>query len=189
MPRKENNQFFKEQIEKFGTDVKGLNWGSKESQEVRFKIIKEYLPTSGSLVDAGCGFGDFYKFLQNDKIDYLGIDVCEEMIQKAKELYPKARFEKRDILNDKLPKADTYIASGSLNILTYQETYTFIKNCFSSSKKMFIFNILSTHSDFFNKGYNYFSPSELLAYCMSLTSKIVLRHDYFPHDFTIVMYK
>ncbi len=189
MPRKENNEFFKEQLQKFGTDVKGVNWGSKESQEVRFGIIKEYLPSSGTLVDAGCGLGDFYRFLQNDDIEYLGIDVSEDMVQKAKSLYPEAKFARMDIIRDDLPQADFYIASGSLNILTYPETYTFIRNCFASSNKMFAFNILSSHGDFFNKGYNYFSPSELLAYCMSLTPKVTLRHDYMPHDFTIVMYR
>jgi SAM-dependent methyltransferase len=192
MPRVNNKEFFSEQFKKFGDDAQGVNWGSKESQYARFKILAEYLDDieNSTIIDAGCGFGDFYQFLiENNKKpkSYMGLDITEDMVKSAKLKFDGVNFEVKDILNDELPKADYYIASGSLNMLTYKSTNKFIKNCFDSANKRFVFNILSSHSDFFEYGYNYVSPSELLANCMAVTPKVSLRHDYLPHDFTIIM--
>lgn len=194
MPRVNNKDFFAEQIKHYGDDVKSVNWGSIESQHKRFEIIIEYLDDieHATLVDAGCGLGDFYDFLTQHNMlpkEYIGLDITTEMIHHARQKFPQLKFLETNILEDALPKADYYIASGSLNMLTYPSTYKFIQKCFEQSNKKFIFNILSTHATFFDHGYNYMSPSELLANCMRLTSNVSLRHDYLSHDFTIVMNK
>lgn len=192
MPRLDNNEFFREQIEKFGTSPEGVNWGKKESQYKRFEIIVDLIQEIGrhSVVDLGCGFGDFFTYLtEHNKTpgQYLGLDAVEEMVRQATIRVPKCRV--LDFLNEEIPEADYIVASGSLNILTYEETFAVISKAFKSSRKAFVFNILSTHADFYEPGYNYFSPSELLSYCMTLTKKVQLRADYMPHDFTIMMEK
>ena len=71
MPLIDNETFYSSAIEKHGVTAKGLNWASKENQLIRFNKILELLPKDLSeltLIDAGCGFGDFYNFLVNDKI-------------------------------------------------------------------------------------------------------------------------
>ena len=42
-----------------------LGWGSKKSQDLRFKIlIDRWNLENKSILDIGCGFGDFYFFLK-----------------------------------------------------------------------------------------------------------------------------
>ena len=66
MPRIDNEKFYKSAIEMFGTTAKGVNWHSKEYQKIRFDMILALLPkklNKFSLIDAGCGFGDLYIYL------------------------------------------------------------------------------------------------------------------------------
>ncbi len=194
MPRLEIQQFLSHKLKKFGVSPRAVDWGSRESQIKRFEILLSLVDVNNKIVvDAGCGFGDLYLFMiKNGKnpLKYIGIEVHPEIAKIA------AQNTNQDILvldvlsdQEKLPAADIYLASGSLNYLTYSETYTFIECCFKKSREAFVFNILSTHADYMEKGYNYFSPSELLAFCMRMTRKVTLKHDYMPHDFTIAMYK
>ena len=67
VPRIDNEKFYTSAIEKFGTTARGVNWASKENQLLRFEAILKLLPkdlSSFTLVDAGCGFGDFCSILK-----------------------------------------------------------------------------------------------------------------------------
>ena len=67
MPRIDNASFYENAIKRYGCTAKGLNWNSKMSQQVRFEVLHELLGddiVTSKLIDAGCGFGDFYLFLQ-----------------------------------------------------------------------------------------------------------------------------
>lgn len=66
MPKIDNKSFYSTAIEMYGITAKGVNWHSKESQNLRFEIILEMLPSemsSYSVADAGCGFGDLYLYM------------------------------------------------------------------------------------------------------------------------------
>ena len=155
MPRIDSEKFYLASIEKYGVNAKGVNWVSQETQELRFDIILDMLPKNiNTLVDAGCGFGDFYQYLQNKNIQYtkyIGIDSLHKMCTIASK-NTKQEIILADITKDKLPFAEYYICSGAMNILNTFETHLFIKNCLQSSQKAFIFNILhgSKESDTFN---------------------------------------
>ena len=190
MPRLNNNEFFKEQIEKYGLNPEGVNWGTKESQYKRFEVITELIPDmkDSSILDLGCGFGDFYLYLEetmNLPESYVGADAVDAMVQKASKRVPKAIL--LDFLENDIPQADYIVASGSLNVLTYPETRKVIEKAYKSANKALIFNIMSTHADFYEPGYNYFSPSAMLEYCMIFTRRVILRADYMTHDFTVKM--
>ena len=64
MPRINNKIFYENAIKRYGCTARGLNWNSKNSQHTRFEVIHElladHLPSS-SIIDAGCGFGDYWK--------------------------------------------------------------------------------------------------------------------------------
>ena len=58
MPRIDNEKFYSSAIEMYGTSAKGVNWASKENQELRFDALLELLPKKLSeyvIADAGCG--------------------------------------------------------------------------------------------------------------------------------------
>lgn len=195
MPKKSNhninNDFFYEiAIEKYGISAQGVNWIDQESQYIRFdiicKLLKSYLTNKSVIADAGCGFGEFYKFLTTFKYpfgEYIGIDSYLKMVSISQNRFPSQQFFHKDILKNSLPQADFYIACGSLNILTHKMFFLFIKRCFESSNKGFIFNFLTKES--FNK----IKLHEVIGYCSSLTINIKVQQKYHKNDCTILMLK
>ena len=108
-------------ISEFGLTPKAL-WGSEQSQNVRFKILAELFLTKSnfSVLDLGCGLGDFYKFLLNqgfEKIYYTGIDINNELIEEAQKRYSEENFILGSV--NELPvieKFDYVVASGIYNL-------------------------------------------------------------------------
>ena len=191
MSRIDNELFYKNALKKYGTTPRGLNWHSNAHQQIRFDVITSFLPKSGfSVVDVGCGFGDFYFFLRNNQVDftsYTGVDVMKEMCEITQKR-TSCEVLHVDVLKAKLPKADFYVCSGALNILSEFETFLFLKNCFSSSKKGFIFNALygSKKSDV----YNYLTKQTITQFANDLgVSRVEFRDDYMQNDITVGFFK
>ncbi len=191
MPRINNEVFYKTALKKYGQNAKGLNWHDTRSQIKRFEIIKDLLKkdlnTFDSIIDAGCGFGDFYLYISKEyKIKYTGYEIVDETIKLAKK-NSKQPIIKKDILTDELETADFYIASGSMNILSRFETYLFIQRCFEHSKKGFVFNLPYGKNE--SKNFNYFLPQEIKHFAKKFDCKIITRTGYLPHDFTVYLKK
>ncbi len=188
MPRINNDKFYKNALKKHGANAKGLNWYDEYSQIKRFEIILELLSNDLTpkdiIIDAGCGFGDFYDFVKDFDIKYIGYDIVEENIKIAKEKTLQEIFYK-DILTDSLEMADFYIASGSMNILSRFETYLFIERCFEHSKKGFVFNLPYGKDE--SKNFNYFLPQEIKHFAKKFDCEIDIRSGYLPNDFTVFL--
>jgi len=187
MPKIDSEKFYLSSIKKYGINAQGVHWISKESQELRFDIILDMLPTKiNTLVDAGCGFGDFYQYLQHKNIQckkYTGIDSLHKMCSIASK-NTQQEIILADIIKDPLPFAEYYICSGAMNILNSFETHLFIKNCLQSSQKAFIFNIL--HGPKQSETYNYFSIKKIEKIAKELhVDKIEIRNDYMQNDMTV----
>ena len=193
MPRINNEQFYKSAIKKYGTTAKGVHWNSQNSQEIRFKTILKMLPNdlhNYTLADAGCGFGDFYIWMQNQDniaLDYIGLDSLDSMVEVASK-NTSQKIIKADICKDKLVEADYYICSGAMNILDKFETHLFIQNCYNSSKYGFVFNIL--HGDKESKTYNYVTTEQIKTIAKYLKIKTVkINVGYLKNDITIAFFK
>lgn len=78
-------KYFDEQYLKggIGEEVPKL-WPSKEYQLLRFRILIEIDDLNGkTILDVGCGFGEFYYFLNNNDVklkDYVGTAVIIKMM-------------------------------------------------------------------------------------------------------------
>lgn len=187
MPRIDSEKFYLSSLKKYGTNAKGVNWVSKETQQLRFDVILEMLPQKiDSLTDAGCGFGDFYIYMRNKSIEckkYVGIDSVHKMCSIAT-VNTQQEIIQADITRGTLPKSQYYICSGAMNILNSFETHLFIQNCFYASQKGFIFNILfgNKKSDI----YNYTSSEKIQELAQSLNvKKTKIRTDYMKNDITV----
>ena len=189
MPRIDNTKFYHAALKKYGVSAEGVNWNSEHSQIKRFEIIYKLLKTDlskNTVADAGCGFGDFYLYLKEQKeiFSYIGVDIVLENIEIAKERTNQKILQK-DILTDSLPKADFYIASGSMNIMNRFETWLFIRRCFDYSKKGFIFNLLKGREQ---KGsFNYFLPREIRHFAKNLPCEVTIIEGYLDNDFTVYL--
>lgn len=71
------------------------------------RTLKKYLPTENtSILDAGCGSGYFSNFLKKEDYQTVGLDLSENAIKKARDLYLGIDF-KLCSLEDKLPFKDS----------------------------------------------------------------------------------
>ena len=191
MPRIDSEQFYTSAIKMYGTSAKGVNWTSRQTQEIRFDTILKLLPKNiNSLVDAGCGFGDFYTYMINKKRPaekYIGIDSLPDMYSIASQNTAQEIII-ADITKDEIPKADFYVCSGAMNVLNIFETHLFIRNCFDASNNGFIFNIL--HGDKQSETYNYFTTEQIDKIAKSLNvKKVKIKDDYMENDITVGFFK
>ncbi len=193
MPRINSKMFYKSAIDMHGTTAKGVNWHSKESQRIRFDMILELLPQkldNFTIADAGCGFGDFYFYMHKRKRvpkEYIGIDSLLDMYSIASEKTGE-NIIMADICKDELPSADYYICSGAMNVLNSFETHLFIRNCYNSCFKGFIFNIL--HGEKESETYNYLTTAQIEIIAKELSvRKIIFKEDYMEDDITVGFFK
>jgi len=91
--------YFGSRLERYGRDPRGVDWQSGEAQTARFAAVLTAVRSIGdldgaTLLDAGCGLGDFNGFLvaRDVEIRYTGCDLSEPHIAAARAAYPSARF-------------------------------------------------------------------------------------------------
>jgi SAM-dependent methyltransferase len=193
MPRIDNEKFYLAALKLHGMSPKGVHWHSKEFQQIRFQILLSLIKsdiTTKSLVDAGCGFGDLYHFLQAQHAmpkSYRGIDSLRAMCNIAKEQTEQTIFH-LDILTEPLPKADYYLCSGALNILHPYESFVFIRNCFMACNEGFVFNLL--HGTKESQTYNYITKEQIQNYAKELGAwHVEFKEGYLEGDMSVGFYK
>ncbi|MDD3007404.1 MAG: class I SAM-dependent methyltransferase [Arcobacter sp.] len=191
MNKFENNKntlFYEKSVKRYGVSAKGVQWNSKYTQYKRFEILTSFIQNieNSSLVDAGCGFGEYYNYLiKNNKSpkSYIGIDCEKMMIDLASKRFSNIDFKIQNIIKDELQISDYYICSGAMNILNFDEISIFIKKCFDASNVAFIFNFLK------NDSLTNIKVDEILTYCRTLTKKIKIKEHYLENDVTIYLEK
>ena len=190
-------EFYDQNVRKHNNDIKSVAWGSRESQQKRFEILSQIADLEGrSVLDVGCGLGDFYRWLKDRyrDIKYTGVDITPSMVELASKKHPGAKFYILDILesNSVMPAYDFVFASGIFNRRITKHKH-FIKDTivrmFDLSKQGIAFNIMSTKADFMEKKEYYADPGKMLDFCLGLSRKVALMHNYMPHDFTVFVYK
>jgi len=189
MARTDQKVFYQNNYDTYGVSAEGVAWNSMQTQKRRFSAIASCLGNvkNDTLVDAGCGFGDFYLYLKeknNLPKTYIGLDLCEPMVKEAK-VRTSCKIVQRDILKQTIPMADWYVASGSMNLLTRMETRIFIQRCFEKSRKGFVFNLLCGKEQ--EGEFSYWKPYDVVELCKSIAAKIALKEGYLDGDFTVIL--
>jgi len=189
MARIDQQLFYQNNYDKNGVSAQGVAWDSVQTQKRRFSVIASCMGDvrQDTVVDAGCGFGDFYLYLKEKNMlpkSYIGLDLCAPMVAETKER-TGCKILQKDILRQNLPAADWYVASGSMNLLTRVETGIFIQRCFEKSRKGLVFNLLTGGRE--DEVYSYWNPHEIIALCQPLVRNVEIREGYMEGDFTILM--
>lgn len=101
-------------------------------EKVKNKLVewlKIYAPVSTEVLDIGCGPGVYMKVLTSDyKIS--GVDVSEEMLERAYDLLPESKFYLGNFLN--ISFEQKYQAIYSISVLEYipvSKIDAFFKKC------------------------------------------------------------
>ncbi|MBF0522448.1 MAG: class I SAM-dependent methyltransferase [Candidatus Omnitrophica bacterium] len=188
-------KFYNERYDQYGHHIKSVGWGSVESQELRFKVLSQIADLSGKRIcDVGCGLGDLYPYLKKcfKNVDYMGIDISEKLIERARECFPKVQFEIRDILDGTFKKKfDFVLASGTLSYKMKNHKVfveAMLKAMMRMSNKGVAVNFLSSYVDYKLEKNFHFSPEEALALGKTLTPYVTIRHDYPLYEFTMYLY-
>lgn len=190
-------KYYNNLVEQYGDSYKSCDYGSKQSQEKKFKIFLDFF-NNGSinaldLLDVGCGTGEFYSYIKQkfNDIKYEGIDLSDKMVNLCKSKHDVNLFKQANVL-DYINQKDYIIANGIFYLIcSHQEKNmrTLIRYMFSICRIGLAFNSLSSWAEKKEEREFYADPVKILKFCSQLTNKVVLRHDYLPHDFTIYMYK
>lgn len=168
----EYNTFFDRYKDKDRSSV--VAWLLPGSQEKNFKMVRKHINNGDSLLDYGCGIGDFIKNLEDNNIvisDYMGVDINQNFINIAKETYPENNFKLITSVNDIQGKWDTVCAIGVFTwFITKEEFIQTIEKLYDSCNKQVLITVLNgdtpydykdyddyDEDDFWNEEYRYYS--------------------------------
>lgn len=190
---------YKERFKKFGVNSKSLLWKSRGAAHQRFRQFwAEINFDNKKVLDIGCGFGEMGHFLLKsyNNVKYKGIDITPEFIENGHKLYPQLDLEIGDFHGlTKTELYDVVLASGVLNSnvednVGYRKKA--IAKMFSLTNDVCAFNMLGSHpapKNDLKSNVWYADSLEILDYCTTLSRRVILRANYHPRDFTILMYK
>lgn len=195
------NAFFDNLYKAYGRDVKSLGW-SERGQLERFKAVERYLPDRfGSILDVGCGFGDFAYFLRqrrpSQNFQYTGYDINKNFVDSLAD-FPLGTIELCDFLTAE-PQEDAYdvvVSIGSFNVRVDGNDHILeqaIRNATFCAKDMAVISALSCYADRPAQDSNplsyFYQPENVFAVAKKYASRVDLVHNYLPHDFLICVYK
>lgn len=172
-------------------------WTNRDEQAARFQAFLELADFNNvSVLDLGCGYGDFKARLDEDyqSFEYIGLDQQPEFIAYARQRYkdqPKTWFHEVDFSTCQLPETDIVVASGVLSYKSANPDYywNMIQRFYKVAKKTLLFNMLDQSS--FDSGPLLVAHDKTLRYeqCLTICPNTVLKTGYLKNDFTIKMTK
>ena len=190
--------FVNKLVEKYGYSIKSLDYHSKTGQKTRFDIITQVgINDDCSLLDVGCGFGDYFNYLKQrgiKNVKYNGIDLSDKIVDLAKENNPLANVVQCNVLDLSDDEKFDYVISLGFNWVKTGENWdtltSVLDKMWKLCKKGIAYNAVSTFAEKQDEVIYFVSPIKVIDYIMNnLTYKIVFKHDYMPHDFTVFAYK
>ncbi|MES2941095.1 MAG: class I SAM-dependent methyltransferase [Pseudomonadota bacterium] len=120
--RAQTERYYTAQVLRHGATPLGVAWPDQLTQELRFvQLLRPCDPLRPfTLNDLGCGYGALVGFLdrrhRGNKVDYLGIDLSQAMIEQARQLW-RTRQGTAFHLGGHSPRiADFSVASGIFNV-------------------------------------------------------------------------
>ena len=174
-----------------GPVPEALGW-TRNRHILRYHILLEpWRPTTETLLDFGCGFGDLYAYCREHfpDVQYEGVDLNPALVAVGRERYGDARLSARNALRDGLDgRWDLIVASGVFNF-KLADNWAFIERVFDlfahHANKGFAANFLSDRVDFRPDDTFHADPARVLALAYRYSNRVMLRNDYMPFEFTV----
>ncbi len=191
--------YYHDRLGKGGISSLQLGWENREAHYARFATLAESVQlVDRSILDVGCGLGDLCEFLDEEGIacNYLGVDLLEEMINRARHRFPSRRFRVLDLISDPASAGETFdvvYSSGVFN-LRASANQSFLSKAFDSfvalSNHHIVVSLLDERSpDRDDTLYCYHNQEQVTALLQRPGWTIAVVSDYLPNDFTIIASK
>jgi len=189
-------QIYQTGLDQYGASPEALHWVNYRSMAIRFKNLVRDIEVEGrSILDAGCGMGDLlpYLYAKSPDFRYLGVDKKEEFLEIARRRFEGHEFRRGDPFGKKIEMFDVVISSGVMNGHVdnwLEKRKKMITNLFEQTGEVLAFNMAgginpAPHDSLIA----YADAHEIFDFCKTLTPRVILRTEYLPKDFTIVMFK
>lgn len=182
-------------IEKHGAGRLSVGMGPQERHDLRHQVLSEVgLRSGGSVLDLGCGRGDFYSYLKRRGIEceYTGYDINPRMIEFARSKHPGANFELKDILGEEFPVFDFIVSNAFSLRLAGQDNYgcveEYMRACYAHARHGVAIDFPSSYADYARPEAFHYSPERVFSAAKRITKRVCLRHDYPLFEFCIYMY-
>ena len=197
-PELDTSSWYADNVRRYGFDHRGLGFRTRNSQEKRFEALLDLGDFDGaSLLDVGCGFGDFLAFLRARGVNprYTGIDLCEPMVARCRERFAgeAGEFIVADVLEyEPAGYYDYIVASGIFGLDaagTRERIEPTLQRMLSWSRLGIAANFLSARAATKVDARVYVDPVRMLHTALAWTPAVRLDHGYLPNDFTIHIYR
>jgi SAM-dependent methyltransferase len=176
-----------------GSDCERIESGRK-GQRLRFEAFLGQHDLRGrSVLDIGCGVGDFFDRLQARGIaaDYHGLDVSPEMIARARQRFPGARFEVGETAA--VTRHYDYTVAFAIHNVKVDHGRRILEEALT---RQFAMSGIAAHMSLLTDRYSGFDPhiqawhaEDILTLALSITPYVSMRHDYLPNDFSVTLYR
>ncbi len=184
---------------RFGFHPNALFWSNREIQEIRFQILLEAGMKSGdSLLDVGCGFGDFSAWLkgQGIAVEYAGIDLSPELLEEGRQRYPDIELLEGDLFefDPARESFDWVTLSGTLNRDHGdggEYARSVIRRMYETCTKGIAFNLLDARHEWTQERWDLqsFHPDQIAELASELSPDYNIRDGYLSNDFTVLLWK
>ncbi|WP_447968606.1 class I SAM-dependent methyltransferase [Nitrospira sp. M1] len=192
--------FMDDTLDKHGTTSLGVGWRSRENQFLRFDQFSHLFQDCSepfSINDLGCGLAGFFEWAKERGLpvsNYIGYDISERMIARARALHSKhnVRFVKAEKPTD---IADFSVCCGIFNTRLDEsdEDWTqymreVVYALAKASRRGFAFNSLSSYVDWREPHLFYAEPAEWFTWCKTnISKKVSLLHDSPLYEWTMII--
>lgn len=188
--------YYEKLIKQYGHDPRACDYGIAESQQIKFRVLSEVMPLSRrTVLDIGCGFADFAIYLKKrySAVQYCGLDLCPDMIERARNSRPDLNLRVGNVLDAYFDKTFDVVTANGIFYLLGKEAWSLMQaiigRMFELATSAVAFNSLSAWADEKEDGEFYADPLQVVSFCRTLTPWVTLRNDYHPRDFTVYMYR
>lgn len=197
--------FFSNRCDSFEHSYEAANWGSRKGQVKRFEVLTGIADLNDrSILDIGCGQGDFASFLIENGIiprRFVGLDISDRMVEIASRRdygglradFYCASFHEFDMLSQTFD----YIFASGIFYRIDKDPYEYLERTVTHFFRSAILGTaFNTLYEWKNEGTGHSEnqeflpdPTELLKIVNGVTCSFVLRCDYHPRDLTFYIYK
>jgi hypothetical protein len=180
-----------------GAGFSTLLWASPHTQAVRFAALTRLVGLNGkSLLDVGCGRADLLDYLLSHNVrpaHYVGLEGVTALADAAEaKRHTEAMIVRADFVREPLRlfvAADVVYFSGSLNTLDPSTFYGTIRKAYDAAAEALVFNFLCSPELAGVSYLHWHQPSEVWAFCKTLTPNVRRLDDYLRGDTTFALTK
>ena len=195
----EMNESFDDEYLEYSSEAVGYE--NREQQWDTYRVIANYIEQGDSVIDFGCARGDFERFYQTDlglDIDYIGVDINQQLIDAGKKVYnDEVELLCQDWFSlDKDLIQDWSINIGSSNLRydadTVRDDKTYlqdtIKSMMNHCEKGAVL-LLASDSTNMDDGLINWNAGEVFNWAQKEFGNVAIDHSFSDSIFTLIIYK